>query len=534
LINKKYFVTVSLRGCSAVDSVWVIVNNLPKADAGKDTIVCNSSYLILRATGGISYQWNNGVSGVTNNIHPTSNSTYVVTVTDSNNCTASDDVVISVKNPKPDAGTNISSCNGTVVKLTASGGDRYSWNTGDTTTIINVKPSQNTTYTVTVNSAACSGTANVIVSVVNIHADAGKDTVICKGDILTLTASGGGNYSWSTSDTTSNIKITPLINTKYFLTATLNGCSSMDSISVSVKNLPIAKAGKDTIVCNGSSVTLTATGGKTYSWSNGATGTPVIVIPTSNMAYVVTVYDNNNCFAKDTVFVNVKNSFPSAGSNTVSCNGQIVKLTASGGGKYLWNTGDTTAIISILPLKMTTYSVTVTSGNCSGTSNVVVSVDSIKADAGSDITIVKDSSTTLNVAGGTYFKWSNGDTTSIIKVKPDSTTTYIVTISDNQGCSASDNVVVTVVPGNKTVSEMTVKIYPNPSKGAFKIKTDGITDKIITVIIYDVLGQIVFEDDEFKVYNGAEIEIRTDLGKGAYLLEIITQNDSVVQKLIID
>jgi len=74
-----------------------------------------------------------------------------------------------------------------------------------------------------------------------------------------------------------------------------------------------------------------------------------------------------------------------SGLNSV-CNGNSTTLTASGGGTYAWNTGATTAAISVTPVSTTTYTVTVTNASgCTATANRTVTVSACAEICGNGI-----------------------------------------------------------------------------------------------------------------------------------------------------
>jgi gliding motility-associated-like protein len=76
----------------------------------------------------------------------------------------------------------------------------------------------------------------------------------------------------------------------------------------------------------------------------------------------------------------------------------------------------------------------------------MITVDpSPTAEAGTPQSICTGQSATLVATGGGTYQWSTGSTTSTINVNPVSTTTYSVTVTSN-GCSATDNVMITVNP----------------------------------------------------------------------------------------
>ena len=135
-------------------------------------------------------------------------------------------------------------------------------------------------------------------------------------------------------------------------------------------------------------------------------------------------------------------------SPTAICIGNSSILTATGADSYQWNTGETSASITVNPSTNTTYTVTGTSAGCSATTTVSVIVNSviptISASA-SPSTICSGSSSTLSANGGTTYIWSTGSTNQTITVYPTTNTTYTVT-GTTSGCSSSATINVTVNP----------------------------------------------------------------------------------------
>ena len=87
----------------------------------------------------------------------------------------------------------------------------------------------------------------------------------------------------------------------------MGGCTSLPgTTSVTVNPLPVASAGTDETILLGSSITLTASGGGTYSWSNGETTNPITVSPIVTTDYCVTVMDVNSCSDSECVRITVE------------------------------------------------------------------------------------------------------------------------------------------------------------------------------------------------------------------------------------
>ncbi|MCP4082770.1 MAG: hypothetical protein GY743_21285, partial [Planctomycetaceae bacterium] len=231
-------------GCTDSDDVIVTVNPVPQADAGPDVAVCDGECTTLTASGGINYLWSNSATAPSIDVCPSNTTTYIVTVTDANGCTASDDVIVTV-NPLPvaDAGPDVAVCLGDCTLLTASGGVSYFWSNQETTASIDVCPNTATTYTVTVTDAnGCTDSDDVTVSInPNPTAEAGKDVAICNGDCTLLTAIGGQTYLWSNNETTASIDVCPNTTATYTVTVTdANGCTDSDDVIVTVNPVPQA------------------------------------------------------------------------------------------------------------------------------------------------------------------------------------------------------------------------------------------------------------------------------------------------------
>ncbi len=133
-----------------------------------------------------------------------------------------------------------------------------------------------------------------------------------------------------------------------------------------------------------------------------------------------------------------------SGNDTI-CPGQTTTLTANGGVTYLWNTGATTAAITVNPAGTTNYTVTATNGvGCSGSATKMIVVrPQPNAQISGNTAICGGIPTTLTASGGMSYVWSTAETTETITVNPVTQTDYSVTVT-NMGCTSSTAVVVTV------------------------------------------------------------------------------------------
>ena len=152
-----------------------------------------------------------------------------------------------------------------------------------------------------------------------------------------------------------------------------------------------------TTFCSGDSVRLTAMSGSTFNWSSGEK-TQSITKSTSG-TYSVTVVDAAGCVSVASQTV-TSNSKPTAsiivtGEENLSSGGRAT-LKASGGDTYQWNSGQTTAEISVSASGIYTVTVTLANG-CSATATRTLSDNN---------TAPKVNNITENVKGNTPFNGS--------------------------------------------------------------------------------------------------------------------------------
>src|ERR1035437_2171614 len=243
-VTTTYSVIVSNSCGSAKDSVKVIVNPLPTATASSNYTICPGATVTLSGSGsGTSYSWSPG--GQTTSsipVSPTSNTTYTFFAT--NACgTANSNVTVTVNaSITATVSGNTSLCAGQSATLTASGGSSFSWSTGSILNPISVTPTSSATYSVIATSGSCSDTTSITVNVTAMPvANIASNTTICAGQTATLTASGGVNYLWNTTATTSAITVSPTASTNYSVVVTnASGCSASASASVIMSGAPAA------------------------------------------------------------------------------------------------------------------------------------------------------------------------------------------------------------------------------------------------------------------------------------------------------
>ncbi len=298
----------------------------------------------------------------------------------------------------------------------------------------------------------------------------------CEGQSVTLTAtaSNAASYQWYQNGgamlggNSSSITVTSA--GSYSVVATTeNGCAGTSSVTiVHVGVEPTAYAGMDEMICPGASVTLTATGGENFLWSNGATTQSITVSPEEATDYIVSV-SNNFCsqVATDTVNVNVA-ELPVAAihaSDNPSLGNPVNFTDVSGDNSivsWFWDFGD---------------------GNSSATQN-------------------------------THHTYDFEDVF-----------TVILTVENQYGCSASDTVEVEV----QQVIIIPNIITPNNDgfNDALGVKNNGVDDYGIT--IFNRWGQIVYEREAREINWDGRTNSGVALEEGTYfyILKVNNPNGSM-------
>jgi gliding motility-associated-like protein len=505
--NVVYELTVSTNGCSVTDTVFVQVSS-PAVDAGNDVNLCVGDTIQLNGSGGIDYSWTPNTAIINPNssdpfVFPSSSTTYILTVLDSVNCTASDSVLVTVNNlPIADAGPDSAICSGQSITIggnpTGPSGSSYSWS--NSATLSNAAlpnpiatPLGTTIYTVVVSdSNMCVNSDSVMILLNPLQAiDAGVDVQICPGDSVQLSASGASSYSWSPGGTLSDSTIanpwaTPVATTLYTVSSLdTNLCAGSDDVQVTVLAAPPADAGPDISTCIGDTAQLNATGGVSYQWSpstdlSAANISNPLSFSSTTIIYTVVVADTNNCVGSDDVLVTV-HPLPmvNAGADATICAGAQIPIggnpTGPAGSSYAWTPVanlDATTVPNpnASPDSITTYVVQVTDINlCMNTDSITISVNPLPVlDAGPDTSICLNGSVQLNALGSGSFSWL--PTTDLSDpgipdpiASPGSSITYTVSLTDTNNCVSSDDVQIDVLPLPTVDAGMDVWICPGSS-----------------------------------------------------------------------
>lgn len=440
--------TVTASGICGSQSATLPVTVTPSGDPawGTPSPVCEnaanidlSSY-ITGTTGG---SWSGpGVTGSSFDPSGQTGNVQIVYTTGTAPCQRTDTNTVTVL-PVPDPHIMVNGptaiCAYQNVLLTAPSplSGSYSWNTGSTND--SVWTTMSGQYIVTITSAnGCFDRDTLNLTVTNYPAVNAvinpAAPVICPGAPATLGLTTAYTaYVWSTSSVASSIQVAvPGI---YSVIVTdNNGCMDTAQVNVIASSLAVSISG-NTEICSYESATLTASGNYTYAWSNAQTGNSVNV--SAGGWYWVDASDTLGCVVRDSTYVTRSSLSASiTGDPAICAQNDSAMITATTATSYLWNTGALTQSIYVFTPGVYTVIENDTLG-CSDTASYTVSLSPVAASITGDTIACNDQAVVLTATGGGAYSWSTGSTSADISVIVTQTSSYAVTVTNADGCTAS-------------------------------------------------------------------------------------------------
>lgn len=318
---------------------------------------------------------------------------------------------------------------------------------------------------------------------------------------------------------------------------------------VCLNNTAVASSTQSSCIsCADGSATVAVSGNQgttTYSWSPSGGNAPTATGLLTG-TYIVTVTDGFGCVVMDTVTVGYDvcgllslSGVPVSSSCQTCADGsaQVIVTGNNGPLTYAWSNGGTSDTIqNVLP---GTYTVIVyDSAGCNDTLTINVGYGVCGSFAGTTSSTLAscgscaDGSATINPVGNNgnvTYMWSNGDTTATSSnLLPG---TYTVTITDTAGCVYVDSVTVNFGTAVTEITENSfAALYPNPSIGAFQLSLNFEKATDAQVLIYNVLGEIVYTKSMSGVVKG-QSQINLNVPSGAYHVHVITKDATQILPL---
>jgi PKD repeat protein len=393
---------------------------------------------------------------------------------------------------------------------------------------------------------------------VNASINTPSQTSFCAGQSVLLSANTGTNltYQWYLNGNTINGATNSFHNASAagsYTVEVFEGTCSAISTAVQLSLNPNPSV--PTIIgfnsfCQGDSTVLQTPAATTHVWYKNnvpiqnATSNSLIVKESGT--YKVKITNTFGCENTSADFVINVTALPakpvvSASASTELCEPETVSLSSSAVSNIQWYkdgvaiNGATQSVLSVNSTGSYYVRANTSNGNCGINSDVtVVNVypKAIKP-------LITRDTTSLTSTAAVSYQWIKNN----VDIPFASAQTYIVTetgaykvrITDINACENTSDAEVVIISGiqNQTVIDQAV-IYPNPSTGKFSLEYNLITDANVSIVLTNMLGQVVQEIsfNEMQLQGKHKIELQENV-RGMYVLQMRTEYGSKEMKVMI-
>jgi gliding motility-associated-like protein len=533
-------------GCSDTSTtVTTVFNALPAKPiiTSPNTSVCQPSSLEFSTDAGFTYDWT--ITGITPN--PSTQTVTIntagaydakVTITDANNCKNVSDLFFGTvkKVPLPpsivSAAGDLSVCEGDSIILKPQpffAASNYTWTPGALVAdsfVVKAPGALSLSVAVDSNGCASIGSSSLAVNVnarpaTPIVTVAQGNAAFCSGDSAVLTSGSAFGYLWTPGGINTQTLTAKTTGLYSVVTLSDSGCASLPSSQISIESRknpekPLVNATK-TSFCFGDNSILSVTNvrpGNTYTWSPSGSG-PILTV-TASGNYSVKSDSTNGCSStSDEVAILVK-ALPEVVVTTTEtdnrvCIGDSVVLTSNFEAGNVWNGVPGSPVTKSITLKSTTSAITLKVTDASGCTNTVGPI-SVKVDTLPIVTLEQDTALIVKEAfeltasgyptnrqkfdwykGGLFIGTTDGSDPNF-EITASNTSNYAVLITDSNGCTASDSVLIRV----STELFVPNSFSPNNDGKNDRFKVYGYGVATIEVKVWDRLGNLVYETNKVE------------------------------------
>jgi gliding motility-associated-like protein len=494
-------------GCTASDTIEVVVNNELTVDLGIDTVfICPGSNITINpvfqgGNGSYNFLWQDGSAGL--NYSTNVEELVKLTIADGVFCSATDSVFVKENSSLVINVADATICPGdSVILNTGYDAVNYNiiWNTGENTQFITVK--SNSVYGVVVDDGnGCGGSDSMQLS---LHTSPsivlGKDTNTCAGMLVLLDAGAGfSSYLWSDLSSLQSASQSISIGQGTYFVEGIddgNGCDARDTVVVTEVALPNPNELTDTSACLGNSRTFTAAGFDngsgpfSYLWQDNSTADSLTLnaVGPGNQQVWVEITDVYGCSGRDSAVLNVTNGLAvlmTSDAIVKLCEGASLSLQSNltdvSTYNFNWTPGgQSTPSISVVAASTgsTEYILTVDDGTgCEGKDTTLVTNEvAVTVNLGADTIVCEGAVQTLD-AGSNYdsYLWNTGESTQTINITE--TGVNWVKVTKSTSCPGTDTVLVSYIPSPSSMLDHDVELaeYCFEQDAAIKLNAGPVT-----------------------------------------------------------
>ncbi len=509
--------------------------------ADPDPLICLPDPVIFQnnSANGNAFFWDFGDGTTSTAVNPShsyaSAGQYTVTllVIDTNQCYGPDSIDFIVNIGDFNGGVvqpNIAICPGQTAQLEAYGGSTYAWTPASLLNNASIPNpiatvTSNTLFTCIISDSCGVDTVTVQVTVNGGSVQISNDTTICIGNHVPLFVTGVPSATWSPGTYLDNPNsltpvCTPTTSITYTVSGqTVDGCTLNEQVTVTVETTPPNPQLADTLFyCMGGSGTITASGASQYSWSPpvaiSATSGPTVTISASTEGYYYCQFINACATLTDSVYISLVTPMVTAGNDTTVCPGEVALFWASGANTYQW-------LPAVNPIQ-SDYSLVEAHANDT-TQFVVIGTDAFGCIASDTVMYYTYEPAFIQTIGDVYalfgepvqlsatattsgiFVWSPSEYLDCAVcpnplATPNQNFTYTVSYTDENGCSASDEVHIHYDPIIYVPNAFTPNDGDQINSEFFAI---GANISDFKLEIYNRWGELIYEGDELsKTWDG--------------------------------
>jgi large repetitive protein len=575
-------------GCTVTTTV-TINNNLPVVTIAEtnntDNTSCSNSNgtFTVEANGGTpnyTYEVSGLGTSTTGVFENLGAGDYDVTATDDDGCTVTTTVtiinnlpVVTIAETNNTDNTSCSNSNGTFTVEANGGTPNYTYEVsglGTSTTGVfeNLGAGDYDVTATDDDGCAATTTVTIVDATVNpaVTIDGVDNNTLClapfDGDVQYSVVTDAGNFSYAlegpnsfvnngSSLTDGSYNVADLEAGNYSITVTDdgNGCVIVETFTVGNDAITLTvtevSATNNTLCVGGNGAfTVEANGGApNYEYAiTGATSPDGIFEDLVAGTYTVTATDDNGCVGTLAVVISNNTTAPTLSTNVVidntSCtgsNGSFTVEAADGTAPYTYTDGDDSNTTGLFEnLAAGTYNVTVTDDyGCTATADVEVedNLPTLVLDLTSQPATTQtaaDGEATVAVSGGAIeysYSWDDNATSTTATAAGLLTGTYNVTVTDDNGCTATGSVFVDFVVGIASTMNINTEVYPNPTSDNLNINVSLPKITNVDVELYNALGALVTKESHLNVMQfNTTIELN-NFDNGVYFLKVKAEDE---------